>query len=199
MQGSKGDTDVKNGLFGHSRRSRGWDDLREQHWNIYLVCTRAELLQSCPILWGLQDCNPPDSFVHGILQARIPEWVALLSCRGYFWPKDWTWGFWDSWIAGRFFTAEPLGKPKHIHYLYKMGRQWEFNVWLREPKAGALWQPGGVGWGGRGKGGSGRRGHMYAYGRFMLMWGRDTYILYRKRNENKVTQSCPTLCKPHRL
>ena len=23
------------------------------------------------------DCNPPGSFVHGILQARIPEWVAI--------------------------------------------------------------------------------------------------------------------------
>jgi len=25
------------------------------------------------------DCSPPGSFVHGTLQARIPEWVAFLS------------------------------------------------------------------------------------------------------------------------
>ena len=36
------------------------------------------------------DCNPPGSSVHGILQARILEWVALPSCRGSFPPRDWT-------------------------------------------------------------------------------------------------------------
>ena len=30
------------------------------------------------------DCTPPGSFVHGILQARIPEWVAVPSSRGIF-------------------------------------------------------------------------------------------------------------------
>ena len=28
------------------------------------------------------DCSPPGSSVHGIFQARIPEWVALSSSRG---------------------------------------------------------------------------------------------------------------------
>ncbi|CAN0544719.1 unnamed protein product [Rangifer tarandus platyrhynchus] len=28
------------------------------------------------------DCGPPDSFVHGIFQARIPEWVAISYSRG---------------------------------------------------------------------------------------------------------------------
>ena len=36
------------------------------------------------------DCNPPGSSVHGILQARILEWVAMPSSRVSFWPKDWT-------------------------------------------------------------------------------------------------------------
>ena len=30
--------------------------------------------QSCPILYNPVDCSPPDSSVHGILQARILEW-----------------------------------------------------------------------------------------------------------------------------
>ena len=34
------------------------------------------------------DCSPPGSSVHGILQARILEWVATLSCRGSSWPRD---------------------------------------------------------------------------------------------------------------
>ena len=41
------------------------------------------------------------SSVHGILQARILEWVAMPSSRGYSQPRDWTW---VSHIAGRFFT-----------------------------------------------------------------------------------------------
>ena len=35
--------------------------------------------------WGL-----PDSSVHGILQARILEWVAVPFSRGSYQPRDWT-------------------------------------------------------------------------------------------------------------
>ena len=38
--------------------------------------------QSCPILCDPMDCSPPDSSVHGILQARILEWVAIPFSRG---------------------------------------------------------------------------------------------------------------------
>ena len=34
------------------------------------------------------DCNPPGSSVHGILQARTLEWVAISHSRGPFWPRD---------------------------------------------------------------------------------------------------------------
>ena len=37
----------------------------------------ALLLQSCPTLCDPMDCSPLGSFVHGILQARILEWVAI--------------------------------------------------------------------------------------------------------------------------
>ena len=56
-----------------------------------------------------------------------------------------------------------------------MGSQWEFAVWHREPKAGALWQPRGVGWGGRWEEGLRGKGYMYTYGWFMLMYGRSHY------------------------
>ena len=42
------------------------------------MCTlwvHAKLLQSCPALCDPMDCSPRDSSVHGILQARILEWV----------------------------------------------------------------------------------------------------------------------------
>ena len=36
------------------------------------------------------DCSPPGSTVHGILQARILEWVAKPSTRASFQPRNWT-------------------------------------------------------------------------------------------------------------
>ena len=45
----------------------------------------------------------------------------------------------------------------------KIDSQREFTVWLRKLKW-ALYQPRGMGWGGRWKGGSKERGYMYTYG-----------------------------------
>ena len=41
------------------------------------VCVHAKSLQSCPTPSDPMDCSPPGSSVHGILQARILEWVAI--------------------------------------------------------------------------------------------------------------------------
>ena len=38
---------------------------------------RAKSFQSCLTLWDPMDCSPPGSSVHGILQARTLEWVAI--------------------------------------------------------------------------------------------------------------------------
>ena len=46
-------------------------------------------LQLCPLLWPV-DCSPPGSSVHGILQARILEWVAMPSSKVCSQPRDWT-------------------------------------------------------------------------------------------------------------
>ena len=46
-----------------------------------LLCIFAT--QSCPAVCDLMDYSPPGSSVHGILQARILEWVAMSSCRGF--------------------------------------------------------------------------------------------------------------------
>ena len=50
----------------------------------------AKLIQSCLILWDPMDCSLPGSSVHGILQARIMEWVAMPSSRRSFQPRDHT-------------------------------------------------------------------------------------------------------------
>ena len=40
---------------------------------------KALVAQSCQTLCDLMDCRPPGSSVHGILQARILEWVVIPS------------------------------------------------------------------------------------------------------------------------
>ena len=49
----------------------------------------AKWLQSCPTLCGPTDYSPPGSSVHGILQARILEWVAICFSWGSSRPRDW--------------------------------------------------------------------------------------------------------------
>ena len=41
-------------------------------------------------LFVILDCSPPSSSVHGVLQARILEWVAISSSRGSSQPRFWT-------------------------------------------------------------------------------------------------------------
>ena len=43
----------------------------------WCVCVHTQSLQACPTLWVPMDCSPPGSSVHGILQTRILEWVAM--------------------------------------------------------------------------------------------------------------------------
>ena len=43
------------------------------------VCCCYSVTQLCPALCDPTDCNPSGSSVHGIFQARIPEWVACLT------------------------------------------------------------------------------------------------------------------------
>ena len=80
--------------------------LETEFWGLS-VCARvyAKLLQSCPTLCDPMDCSLPGSSVHGILQARTLDWVAMLSSRGSSRLRDWTRVSCGSCIAGRFFTA----------------------------------------------------------------------------------------------
>ena len=75
-----------------------------------VLSVRAQSLQLCPTLYNPIEWSLPGSSVHGILQARTLEGVALPSSRGSFPPRAWTH---VPCITARFFAAEPLGKP---HY-----------------------------------------------------------------------------------
>ena len=73
----------------------------------------SEVAQLCPTLCDPMDCSPPGSSIHGILHARILEWVAISFSRGSSWPRDRTQ---VSCIAGRRFnlwaTREAQKNPK---------------------------------------------------------------------------------------
>ena len=78
------------------------------------VCSVTSVVSDSWWRYGL--CSPPGSSVHGILQARILEWVAMASSRGSSRLRDQTPISSVSFIASRFFTTEPLGKPMRIQY-----------------------------------------------------------------------------------
>ena len=80
----------------------------------------SSVSQLCLTLCDPVDCTPPGSSVHGILQARIPEWVAMPSSRGSSPPRNQTH---NSCIAGRFFTPEKLRKPMIKMHDFKTGSQ----------------------------------------------------------------------------
>ena len=82
----------------------------------YMKC--AKLLQSCLTLCDPRDYSLPGFSVHGILQARILEWVAFSSSGGSSQPRDQTSVSRGSCIAGEFLTTEPPRK----HYELGGGR-----------------------------------------------------------------------------
>ena len=74
-----------------------------------LLCVCVLTAQSCLTLCDPMGCSPPVSSVHGILQARIQEWVAISFSKGSSWPRGRTW---ISRIAGRFFTIWATSKAQ---------------------------------------------------------------------------------------
>ena len=73
----------------------------------YAYVVRAKSFQSCPCptVCRPMDCSPPGTSVHGILQARILEQVAMPSSSRSSRPRDQTCVSWSPALAGGFFTA----------------------------------------------------------------------------------------------
>ena len=61
------------------------------------------------------DYSLPGSAVHGIIQARILEWVAISSSRGSSRPRDWTHVSCISCISGRFFIHWAIWEDQEPH------------------------------------------------------------------------------------
>ena len=67
---------------GPHRATGRWPDSQAGAPLALWVATGAVCAQPCPTLCDPMDCSPPGSSVHGILKARILEWVAVPSSRG---------------------------------------------------------------------------------------------------------------------
>ena len=78
---------------------------------VICVCVCVCVCVVLGTLWCPTVCDPmespPGSSVHGVLQARILEWVTMPSSRGFSWPRDQTW---VSCMAHRFFTIWAIRK-----------------------------------------------------------------------------------------
>jgi len=61
------------------------------------------------------DCSPPGSSVHGILQARILEWVAMPSSDDLLDPGIKLTSFMSSALAGKIFTTSATWEAPRKH------------------------------------------------------------------------------------
>ena len=88
--------------------------------NLFLKWTvKAKVAQSCPTL-----CDPIDYTVHGILQARILEWVVVPFSRGSSQPGDQTQA---PCTAGGFFTSWATRKALRIYSTNSVVKKWLFS------------------------------------------------------------------------
>ena len=61
---------------------------KQTKWLLLFEVKSSQVIQSCPT--PHVDCSLPGSSIHGILQARILEWVTISFSRGSSQPRDWT-------------------------------------------------------------------------------------------------------------
>ena len=88
------------------------------HYIFIYMKVKVKVAQSCLTL-----CNPMEYTVHGILQARILEWVALPFSRGSSQPRDQTQ---VSHISGVFLTSWAIREDHTYIYVYV----WWFYIYI---------------------------------------------------------------------
>ena len=108
-------------------------------YSIYIdlhAAAAVKSLQSCPTLWDPMDCSPPGFSVHGILQARTLEWVAISFSNAWKWKVkvkslSHVWFLATPWTAAyqappsmgfsgqQYWSGVPLPSPRFTYlYLY---------------------------------------------------------------------------------
>ena len=82
------------------------------HLLVYFNLMLTHLSSAASDLCDPRDFSSPESFVHGILQARILEWVAISTSGDFLDPGIEPTSPASPALAGGFLTTEPLGKPE---------------------------------------------------------------------------------------
>ena len=99
------------------------------------------ITQSCLVLFDPMDYSPLGSSAHGILQARILEWIAIPSSRGSSQPKDWTQ---VSCITAGFFTlwaTQEAHRGDQVQPIFKAVFQPAFNqLWVFSDHREGIWR-----------------------------------------------------------
>ena len=88
--------------------------LNNSSYSIY-VCVRAKSLQSCPTLCDSMDYSLLGSSVHGILHARILEWVAMPPPGDLPDPGIEPVSLTSPALAGRFFNTSIIWEAQLLH------------------------------------------------------------------------------------
>ena len=82
----------------------------------------AQSLNLVRLFCDPMDCSLPASSVHGLFQARVLEWGAISSSRGFSWPRDGTHVFCiGGWILYHWATREAHSKEKRDQ------KKWDLN------------------------------------------------------------------------
>ena len=128
----------------------------------------------------------PEPTIQNEVSQKEKKWVSYINT--YMWNLE-RWYWWtylqgsngDADIENKLVDIVGEGKggknwksntEKICITICKIDSQFEFAVWCRELTVGVLWQPRGVGWGGRWESDS-RRECMYICGWFILIYGRN--------------------------
>ena len=124
------------------------------------MCVCLLVTQSCPTLCDPMDYSPPGSSVHGLLQARILEWVANSFSRHL--PNP--------WIKPRSPALQAYSIPRELlgkHYIAQGA----------EPSS--LWWPRQMGWGEDAQ--EVRDIYTHIYGWFTYLYSRNQLVLVVKQ------------------
>ena len=87
------------------------------------------------------DCSLSGFSTHGILQARILEWVTISFSRGSVWPRDWTqvscigrqilyhWATWEIQLVMQI----EITRSEHLRsvHMAKMKKDWQMKCWWK--------------------------------------------------------------------
>ena len=138
-------------------------------WIGVFVCVCVCVLVSHVWLCDPMDCSPSGSSVHGILQARILELIAMSSSRGSSWPRDWTQ---VSYVEGRFFTIWATREDIWERLLNSQPSARTAQVSIQCQK------------------------HIGGQGFNNFLWSVSTHTYLSYGQFSSVAQSCLTLCDP---